>query len=95
VLAEPDDEEPRYVNYKQWPRMIKRRVKKGLELYLKGQSEAQPTAQGYRYQSRHDHAVRRERVKGRFVATRPEEERNRVRTKRGRKPKAPKQEREE
>jgi hypothetical protein len=54
--------------------MIKRRVKKGLELLLKGQ--AAQNAAGvvkYRYQSRHDHAVRRERIKGRFVATRPAE----------------------
>ena len=87
----------KHVNSKQYFRMMKRRIKKGMEKILKGEEPAETLnkRKKYLHESRHKHAVSRPRGKdGKFLASkyffniaRPHEERFREKKKRGRKPK--------
>lgn len=91
--------EVRYVNEKQWERIMKRRVQKELSKMRMYRDEECNEEQGvaakkkYKYESRHLHAERRVRnEKGRFIKSKgwgylakPDESGEKIKKKRGRK----------
>lgn len=71
VSSEPDNKMVKQVNSKQYFRMMKRRIKKGMEKILKGgDPEEKDPKKKYLHESRHKHAASRPRGKdGKFLAS--------------------------
>jgi hypothetical protein len=69
--AGPENKMIKQVNSKQYFRMMKRRIKKGMQKVLKGRAdEPEPSKKKYMHESRHQHAVTRVRGKdGKFIAS--------------------------
>lgn len=70
VAAETEAKVIKHVNSKQYFRMMKRRIKKGMEKMLKGEEAPESKRKKYMHESRHNHAASRPRGKdGKFLAS--------------------------